>query len=331
MLPFLANIVEQLDLALEHLGKRDVNNARFCLMLTDNVVELVLHQIAKDKKSRLKHFAYQREGFQHEKELDEALGRYFDKKVKLAKMLGIISAEVSESILIFHLFRNDIYHVGVQHEAVLLKLAAFYLQSACDVVSCYSPLFFSWGSGDRLPDRAKKYLHGDKTFPAEPDDFPKIWATLGLAANHSPSALINSLASHMGEVIEEQDGSLDFISQDAPRRVSRDQVVIDCQTWPLAFTEKGRSFAEKNGWPGGSHFTLVDWLATNYPLKYKGDPISAWRRRTAKITRETNPHNALKMYRTFMDETVEIREAIDETARQVDAYIDNEIERARGN
>jgi hypothetical protein len=38
MLLFLAAVLEQLDLALEHVSKRDVHNARFGLMLTDTRV-----------------------------------------------------------------------------------------------------------------------------------------------------------------------------------------------------------------------------------------------------------------------------------------------------
>jgi hypothetical protein len=51
MLRFLADNIEQVDLALEHVAKGDANNARFGLMLLDNVVEITLHQIAKDKQS----------------------------------------------------------------------------------------------------------------------------------------------------------------------------------------------------------------------------------------------------------------------------------------
>jgi len=54
MLLFLASVIEQLDLALEQISKVDVHYARFGMMLTDNAVELILHQIAKDKASNLK-------------------------------------------------------------------------------------------------------------------------------------------------------------------------------------------------------------------------------------------------------------------------------------
>jgi hypothetical protein len=47
MLLFLANIIEQLDLAVEHLEKGDAYNARFALMLSDNAIELMLHGISE--------------------------------------------------------------------------------------------------------------------------------------------------------------------------------------------------------------------------------------------------------------------------------------------
>jgi len=48
------------------------------------------------------------------------------------------------------------------------------------------------------------------------------------------------------EVIEAQDQYIDYIAENAPRRASRDEVVISCQSWPLAFSQEGRAFALKN-------------------------------------------------------------------------------------
>ena len=52
MLLRLAQILDQLDLALEHIQKVDPNNARFGLMLTDNAVELSLHRFAQQEGQR---------------------------------------------------------------------------------------------------------------------------------------------------------------------------------------------------------------------------------------------------------------------------------------
>ena len=88
MLLFLASVIEQLDLALEQISKGDVHYARFGMMLTDNAVELILHQIAKDKASNLKMYAWQKETYEHQAALDNALGRNFDAKIKFAKIEG---------------------------------------------------------------------------------------------------------------------------------------------------------------------------------------------------------------------------------------------------
>src|SRR5258708_2368266 len=77
MLLFLATILEQLDLALEHVLKRDIHNARFGLMLTDNALELVLHQMAKDKVNDLKSYPWRCDSLTHQAALDKALGRSF--------------------------------------------------------------------------------------------------------------------------------------------------------------------------------------------------------------------------------------------------------------
>ncbi len=49
MIQFLADNIDQLDLALDQLAIGDRNFDRFALMLVDNVVELTLHRHAQDK------------------------------------------------------------------------------------------------------------------------------------------------------------------------------------------------------------------------------------------------------------------------------------------
>lgn len=49
MIQFLADNIDQLDLALDQLAVSDRNFDRFALMLIDNVVELTLHKYAQDR------------------------------------------------------------------------------------------------------------------------------------------------------------------------------------------------------------------------------------------------------------------------------------------
>src|SRR4051794_31863558 len=121
MFSFLANNIEQLDLALEHIVQGDANNARFGLMLTDNAVEITLHQLAMDRHRDIKGNAwrYEKNPFPHEKELVAALGRHFEPKVKFAILENKLSVEDGASIVALHNVRNEVYHVGVRDDVVL--------------------------------------------------------------------------------------------------------------------------------------------------------------------------------------------------------------------
>ena len=329
MLRFLANTLEQLDLALEHVIKGDANNGRFGLMLTDNAVEITLHQIAIDKMNRLKMLTHLRERYKEMSALERALDQYFGPKVKFAKIEGKLSAETAESIMALHTFRNEVYHVGIRHEPVLPTLAVFYFRIACDFLGAYEPPFLSWGSKMKLPERARKYLTGAGMFPGSVDEYRTACKMLGESVDYEPSLVSADLAVHMAEIVEEQHSYIDLIATGGPERITRDKAIIDTQAWPLAFSQDGERYAREQGWGGGSVFEFVEWIAETYPLKFRRDPIAAWQERVEGVRRESNPHKALKKYHSFMDQTAAIREKLNESASQVEAYVEEQIERMR--
>lgn len=328
MILFLASVIEQLDLALEHLKKGDAHNARFGLMLTDNALELVLHQIAKDKVSLLRFERWKREVYPQQSALDKALGRHFADKVLFARVTGSLTDEVATTVNIMHGFRNEVYHAGLQHEAILPAIALFHFEVATRYIGTYQPLFVGWRSDQALPERAKKYLA--LNFSGK-SDFAKSCMVLSQTCGHNQADTIAILADHLDSVIDEQDTCIDIIANGVyeNQRVTRAQAVVSCQTWPLAFSEKGRTYAAERAFSSNA-VDLVEWLASNYPLKYRNDPVNRWRTQAKKLRNEANPHAALRRYQTFMDETAEIREAILESAEACETEIQNAIDRARG-
>ena len=106
---------------------------------------------------------------------------------------------------------------------------------------------------------------------------------------------------------------------------------MDCQTWSVALSEVGKAYARKNGFTGSTIGELIEWIEAHYPLKYRGDPISSWRKQAVKLRSEKNANAALRRYDNFMTDTASIREAIRKSAALCDAEIDLEFERARGN
>jgi hypothetical protein len=331
MLMFVATVLEQLDLALEHVSKRDVHNARFGLMLTDNAVELVLHQIAKDKANELKTFASMKPEFGHQVLLDKALGRSFGDKVNFVEKIGQMTNETSQTIATMHGYRNEVYHVGLQHEAILPSLAAFYFDVACRFLGTYKPRGLGWGSGQSLPERAKKYFYGHASFPGGFDNFENGCAALSKASTHTASDTIATLSDQLDQIIYEQNICIDIVARGVyeGQQRTRDKAVRDSQAWPLAFSEDGKAFARKHGF-SGNLLQFIEWLAETYPLKFRGDPIPTWQKRAAKLRSQQNPHTVLRHYQSFILQTATLRDALMESAGAAEAEIEAAVDRARG-
>jgi hypothetical protein len=330
MLKFLASNIEQVDLALDHISQGDANNARFGLMLIDNVVEITLHQLAKDKQSEVRSWMYRDEPYEHTDALIAALGQHFEAKVKFARNVGKLEVEESETLRTFHSFRNEVYHVGVQHEAILPVISRFHLKVACEFLGRYSPSWISYSPGMTLPERARKYFKDQKSFTGAIEEYQDACAFLGNKLAFDSTEFAAVLSDHLDEVIEQQDIAIDMISTEGLRKSSRDEAVAETMAWKIAFTDKGKAFAQAHGWSAGSVFDFVKWIQANYPIPIKMDPIAAWQKRNVAIRREKNPHKALKKYRDFMTQTADIRAIFEEAHAQVEQHIDEQIDRMRG-
>lgn len=318
---------------LSSISKDSVHDARFGLMLTDNVIELTMHELAKHKHSELKASWIVRERYQHTKELKEAMGRVFEAKVKFAKLEGLLTEEQARTVAIMHDFRNELYHVGLQHEAILPALSRFYFSTACAVLGAYPILYFGYLIGIQLPERSKKYFtsRGDYS-PAESGDFAKACKTMEVKCDHKKADTIRALADNMEQIISEQDTNLDIVAEGVyvSQQKTRDQAIVACQIWPLAFSVEGKNYAKERGFSGENLHELQEWLEANYPLRFRKDPIPGWQRQVARLRSKGDPHVALANYAAFMEHTGQLREVLNESAMAAEAEIQLQIDIRRG-
>lgn len=329
MIAFLASVIEQMDLALDQLVLNNANYQRFALMLVDNAMELTLHSYANDKYNENKMWGKLTGPPNNPKAVAAAMGKHFESKVKLARVTGLIKEPVCNSIITLHSFRNQIYHRGLRYEKILASISLFYFRIACDVFEKYSPQWYSWGSGQTIPHRARKYL-GNKPIHNMPELFVAACQRLKEVSEGMSLALIEDLSAHMGSVIANTDEMISFLSQDGLEKRSRDQVIIDCQAWPFAFTEEGKKFARENHCPAKTMAEYIDWMSSTYDWPHRSDPTGSWQKRLKSLKFESDHHKALEKYKNFLDQTEDLREKIDEAATQLDRYIQEEIDRARG-
>jgi len=331
MIMFLAGILEQLDLALEHIAKGDDHNARFGLMMTDNALELVLHQITKDKRSDAAGWRYREKPYEHEAKLKKAFVGSFPDKIAFAKVDGRMAAAQARTFGIMHEYRNEVYHAGLAHESILLPLARFYFAEACEYIATYRAKGLGWGSGQKMPERAQKYFTGGRGFPAKEGDFENGCAALRAAVGHDVDDLITALATDFARIIDDTDTCLQIIADGVyeGQKVSRDQAILQTQAWDVAFDDAGKAFLRDRGFKGNM-LDAINALEADYPFRIRKDPIPSWQAMVEKMGRLDDGHAALDRYYVFAQQTAPLRAAIEQSAAAAEAEIEAAVDRMRG-
>jgi hypothetical protein len=334
---FFADQVEQLDLALDQLALKDRNFDRFAILLIDNVVELTLHRHAeaqqRTQQQRSKWYRHPKsDDDDNARTIAAAAGQRFDPKVKLAKLTGMLSAELGDSILYLHSFRNTAHHSGLRHEGILHALAIFYMKNACIALLAFDDLGFFGHSDDVVPHRATKYLGRKSGYGGySKEDFVAAWKRLLEVAESMGDTLAANLSEDMAKTIKSLDDTIQFLADDSSPAITRTEAILRVQTLAFARTDEARAYAAKS-MPASAKTVkdYHDWLRANHSYPFRTDPIPSWDKRLRLLAEETNPHMALKKYCDFMNQTETLRADIFRAAGELDAAIQHAIDEARG-
>lgn len=325
-LQLMATVLEQLDLALEHLGKGNTHYTRFALMLIDNAAELVLHQIAIEELRMVKSDPYVEERYPHMLALEGAQGRDFQKKLDFAVINEAVTKTDAAAIAYLHDVRNEVYHLGIKQESLLPTLVPYYFALTCGFLQNYSPVSCYWPSGQPMPERARKYLSGPDWAPGEAEQFREACRSMSAQCGFDPDALIAALADRMDEIVHDIDVCIDLIAEagtDGPKR-SRDQAIVDGQIWLLACSAEGSKMMAEMKFEG-SRFEFVDWLRDNHPLSLKRDPIPSWKGRAKHLRKRADPLEALRDFTNFIKSTGKQRALLEQAAVGIELAVDMAI------
>jgi hypothetical protein len=329
---FIANVLDQLDFALDHILLEDPNYKRLSLMLIDNALELALHQHALERKRELQSSG--KENHPDAALIEEALGQHFDPKVKLGKKSGWLTEEVARTVNILHGYRNQLYHAGLMHESILHALAVFHLRTVCELMATTQDSSLSYGMKMKLPHRAAKYLGMPPFIGKDVHALVRAaWARLREIAEALPFDLAGQLQADIESRIAEFVKLVDYLAgAERPHKPdkSRSEVIAESQAWHVAFTEKGREFVRKHKPPYKGLDDIVNFIAKNYPFAVKSDPIPSWTKRAESIGKEKNPHKCLEKYQQLLEQMDEVHEAVEEAAGALDAHVQMQIDQMRG-
>ena len=150
-------------------------------------------------------------------ERQEVLGQRFGPKVKFCHKIGWIDEREKKFILSGHEYRNELYHVGVSHEAILYNLAWHYHQLGCDLLSRFRQPGYVI-TEEHLTPAVRGHV-GDRGIqvPSIEEGMRRTADSLKAAKPSAPEALGVTLASAASRQVEDFSNSLSFLAEDGAK------------------------------------------------------------------------------------------------------------------
>jgi hypothetical protein len=330
---YVTQCVEQLDRAVDELQEGSVVANRLALILTDNIVELMLHRRCQDIFARMRTPWSKAEDISRYSKVERhrVLGRYFHPKLKFLVAEREISPTDYDFIRICHDLRNAAYHSGVTDDSIWPSLAWEYHALACELFGRFR--ISSWRSkpGAPLSSRLAKHL-GQKTSaawrPFAPDQQGDIAASLNRTRPALMESLPTALASHAEQRIKRLEDLLEYLVKGNPGGHDLQKTLDEAQWWHDLFAEIPDEIEENSG----AYRELIrqrgSAMRASWRPKHRTVPIDAWRRRAEQLRDGPNAL-ALLRHQQLMNDMAYIYDAVEEAAGALDAHVEEQIERMR--
>lgn len=329
---YLSLCAEQLDLSVKQLHFNDPSYDRFSLILTDNIVELILHRqcerlILRDDMWKT---------FQPPKYPDtlrkEVLGRKFKEKVKFCKNEKLLSEEEQIFINICHQYRNVLYHVGIKYNNMIHSLAILYHQLGCVLFKRLKP------DGFTLPSPRKKYSEavekhinpskvGFDIFKAVEDAYDSLSKNRPDLSHPFSQVLSNSALN----ALEELENGLTFLVENNPNNMNEEQVILHVQLWDyLKDKDTAEEATKMSGIKYDDFFRAIEYLEQHWIAPIKNNPIPRWKLRAENLKTNTNNFVCMAKYDTLRNDISNFEEAVDKAAFALDRQIQLDVDAALG-
>ena len=324
--------VEQLDLAAQQLKHvDDPAYGRFALILTDNLIELMLHKRCKDEMWMENLWLTMGKPRYTTKEREDGLGRYFAPKVKFVRKLGLISQAEQGFILTCHDYRNELYHTGVQHDDIIYAIAWQHHSFACEFLKRQDAK--SWSSGLRISDAVRR--HGFDGKYALGAAFKKQLESGANSLSAGKPVRTESLSATLSKSLiarlELTQNSLDFLIKENPNSLNEFQLIEYLQRQrqqlgsaaryeALLYIQEGQPSLEQR----------LEAVRSSWVPKYDENPIPKWIKRAHSIGAEVEPITALQRHEQIQNEMRSFTMLIEDAAVYLDSYFMYLSDVARG-
>jgi len=329
---YIMPIVEQLDRAARELATDHPINNRLALILIDNATELVLHWRCTMHARYAKEYLELGEEKLSPSQRQMALGPYLDGKLRVLHDLEEITEDERRFVTISHDYRSELYHIGLKHDNVIRAIAGRYYELACDLFLRLPPDYTRWSSTDQVTEVGQRYLdkvNGGKMFPLEVD---KLAPAL-LAEKPEVEELQLALAQAADDSIDDLEEAFEFIVNDNPARIEAAELLQQIQFHNDFLVRAEKERIEGSKWDPVYQKRMRDLrneMRKSWRSRYKRIPLDNWRCRAKAIAVEPTGLRTLSSYQALRNDMNYLETAIGDAAAELDAWIQLEIDRARG-
>lgn len=324
----LMAIVEQMDRAATELRSDHPISGRLALILVDNAVELMVHHFTWGQAVWDDHNEpYGIAKLSHAQRA-AAKGQRFGDKLEIAKFLGALTEAERRFASLCHGYRNQVYHVGIRHDAIVRSLAAAYFELCCSVMPKMAPRGFGWSSLDKPTEVGRKYF-GDPPFGLMAD-----YEHLGpLLLKELPDVpgLPEALRAEAECVLEAMISNFEFLWGDDPEQRSKAEVLRDAQYWwDYGKLLETNDAAVREGKPDqfGKERWIWKIMPKDWAPKFERLPVKSWREQAERIGGLTT-FEALDRYEALRKRWNDIEDALRSAADGLDQAIQMQIDMAR--
>jgi len=312
------HVIEQLDLAGLQLNTVDPNYARFALILTDNVVELMLYRRCKQaihedgsmvsygQRIQVNHPKYDADT------RTKALGWIFDEKVKFCwRELSLITEDDQWFINTIHRnYRNAAYHKGIAHNDLIYPIAWQYHDFACGLFQKLSFSARRWtSSNDKISEVVKRHTTtvGIRLAHFEEDIAKATVALRQLKPPISPG-FAQQLSLCIIRRVDEFEQALWFLTDQG----QRDQFAVldDILFHNYLFDKSPSKDLLTQPMLPVDFEKLKSEQRALWRSKFGSLPTNRWRDRAYDLNRQTCPMLALKKSETLLSEIEPVMKAV---------------------
>lgn len=329
---FKAFCLDQLDRAREQLDDEDVLNGRIAHILSDNIAELILHYQAE----HIDGFHVSKKGAprqQIERLVPIALGRDLKPKLRLAKLVGMLTDSEAAFVSINHEYRNEVYHRGLIHDRVIWDLAWHYQSFVCTLLSRVQTFGESYPLEFRVPRRLERFNLGKQDLFHSPfsgeSRLREVCEAIGRKNSQPKSALGHKLSVTVMEDINQLNEAIDFVAKYDRAMKTREQVIVQSQLWSIfGAKELPKGYKLIPGAPSyaslraaGPIDPVVALSQIIRPPVYK-DLVPSWKSRGESIGLERDPLAALIKYQALRNSFQAVYESVIRNAGGLSNHLD---------